>query len=126
MLYVLTWLELFLSAYWLINGMTLYNVKTINERCKYCFFNSLFSIFIQNFEWAFFTCSLHNLMCFMDESKELKFKQRFKIYLIISLAMALGFTYTVFFTGIYGISVINYLFNYIIYILAYVNLLHQK
>ncbi len=111
MLYFLTVVETLISIYWLCNGIFFYQVDKIKQNCAECFFTSIFFIFIQTFDWAFFTCSLHNVLTFVrDPLKEKDFSFRLKIYSFGSGAIAVMFTYGVFATGTYGLSVnINYL-----------------
>lgn len=106
LLFIMTWIEMMICIYWLVNGTLFNKVQTIMEKCQSCFVSSLFSIFIQNFDWAFFTCTLHNLVIFVtNPHKEHDFKSRLKWYFIFSFAMAGAITYIVIATGIYGISV---------------------
>jgi hypothetical protein len=106
MLFILTVVEFFISLYWLLNGTIFRNVTFIMENCKACFFSSIISVFVQNFHWLFFTCSLHNLKCFVDNPiKEQNFHRRMKWYIIISLVSSGLFTFFVFLTEIFGISV---------------------
>lgn len=104
MLYYLTFVETFISLYWLINGFIFYQVEMIKANCASCFFTSIFYIFIQTFDWVFFTCSLHNIICFQDPFKERNFTSRLKLYIILSAAISGTFTYAVFATGTYGLS----------------------
>jgi len=106
MLYYLTLVETLISVYWLCNGTIFYDVEKISTNCGFCFISSIISIFIQCFDWIFFTCSLHNILLFVqDPLKEQTFQFRLKMYFIISVAIASIFTYSVFLAGIYGISV---------------------
>jgi hypothetical protein len=106
MLYLLTIVETLTSIYWLCNGIFFYSVDVIKQNCEACFFNSIFFIFIQTFDWVFFTCSLHNIIGFVqDPLIEQGFNFRLKIYIILSLGVSGLFTYCVFATGTYGLSV---------------------
>ena len=105
MLYYLTICETFISIIWIVNGTTFDKVHKIKEKCGACFINSLISIFIQNLEWIFFTCTLHNLKCFFDPIKEENYKKRLRMYFLISFVTSGLYTYFIFLTGIYGISV---------------------
>lgn len=106
MLFYLTITETLISLYWLCNGVFFFEVKQIKDHCDFCFVSSLISIFIQTFEFSFFMCSLHNIRCFVkDPLKERNFNKRLKWYFFISIGSSLLFTYSVFFTGIYGLSV---------------------
>lgn len=121
MLIILTYVEILISAYWLINGLFFYKVSDIEEKCVECFFTSLFYIFIQTFDWCFFTCSLHNLDVFVsDPHKEDKFKIRLNWYIIFSVITSGVYTYVVFASETYGISV------NIVLIIADAYMLHQK
>jgi len=63
-------------------------------------------IFIQVLEWAFFAFCLDNLLRIAKNPiSELTFKKRFKIYLGIATGLAVIFTFTVFSSEVYGISV---------------------
>ena len=106
MLYYLTIVETFFALYWLCNGIFFYKVKAIEDNCEACFASSIISIFIQTFDWVFFSCSLHNIQCFVkDPLKEQKFDSRLKIYLLFSAGVSAVFTYSVFFSEIFGLSV---------------------
>jgi hypothetical protein len=111
MLFVSTIIECLISIYWLCNGTIFHDVETIKNNCKACFVSSLFSIFLQQIHWIFFTCSLHNLKCFVeDPMKEQSFDQRLKWYYIITACLSGLLAFFVFATGIFGISV-SYLSN---------------
>jgi hypothetical protein len=106
MLYYLTIVESFFSFYWLCNGIFFYKVQAIQDNCEACFASSIFSIFIQSFDWVFFSCSLHNITCFVkDPLKEQNFSRRLRVYFFISAGVSGIFTYSVFFSEIYGLSV---------------------
>jgi hypothetical protein len=117
MLYFLTICETFISMIWIVNGFAFYNVKKIKDNCGACFINSLISIFIQNFEWIFFTCTLHNLLCFFDPIKEENYRKRLRIYFLISLVISCLYTFIIFITGIYGISVYSKLHSLCLHVL---------
>jgi hypothetical protein len=120
MLFNLTIIEMLISLYWLVNGLFFTNVEIIMNNCIPCFISSIISVFIQNFDWLFFTFSLHNLLVFVtDPFKEREFTKRLKWYYIISFIVSGLFTYCVLATQIYGISVIIEYIN-----LADVNLLY--
>jgi hypothetical protein len=104
MLYYLTIVETLISLYWLVNGIMFYQVEMIKTYCSACFFTSIFYIFIQTFDWVFFTCSLHNILCFQDPLKERNFPSRLNLYILLSAGISGLFTYAVFATGTYGLS----------------------
>jgi hypothetical protein len=108
MLYYMTVLESLVSIQWLVNAIVFDKFGSIKEKCGGCFIDSLLSIFIQNFNWVFFMCTLHNLLCFLDPMKEQNFQKRLKWYILIATGVSGLYTYTVFLSGIYGVSVRRY------------------
>ena len=106
MLFCITIFELLLSIYWLISAVFFYSAGQIKVNCITGFVFTLFTVFIQVFEWVFFAFSLDNLLRLaIDPIAELAFKNRFKIYLISASVLAVVFTFTVFNSGVFGISV---------------------
>jgi len=107
MLFGLTIIETLISGYWLLTGLIFYHVGEIAERCLECFFISLIYIFIQTFDWAFFMCSLHNLVQMVsDPFKQFAFAKRLRYYVIISLTVSGIYLYLILATGTFGLSVI--------------------
>jgi hypothetical protein len=106
MLFNSTCIEILISLYWLFNGAIFSTVQKMVDHCVSCFFSSILSIFVQNFHWFFFACSLHNLLCFIEDPiKEQGFETRQKWYFIISSIVTALITYFAFQTNIFGISV---------------------
>ncbi len=106
MLFGLTLIESFISIYWLLTGSIFFKVGQISNRCMECFFLSLVYIFIQTFDWAFFMCSLHNLVQMVsDPFKQFAFDKRLKLYIIFSLSMSTIYLYMILATGTFGLSV---------------------
>ena len=113
MYFFLTIFETLISLYWLLNGILfyearyyIYKIRALSQKCELCFFNSLTSIFIQYLDWIFFSFCLHNLECLIDDPfSENRFQTRLRWYMFISLGSSGGFTYLIFVSRIYGVSV---------------------
>jgi hypothetical protein len=105
MLLYLTILESLMSVQWIINSVVFSTYGEIKQRCEGCFIDSLLSVFVQTFNWLFFMCTLHNLLCFLDPMKEQNFTKRLTWYFGITTVVSGIYTYCVFLSGIYGVSV---------------------
>jgi hypothetical protein len=107
MIFVLTLVQLFISAFWVSNGIIFYHVKDIIDHCFLCFFYSLSSIFLHTFYLVFFIASFHNLRTILNNPVDgiLKFNKRFITYISVSILIAAIVTYMSYETESYGVSV---------------------
>lgn len=110
MMVYLTMLETIISSYWLTNTIFFKKVielGDVNNKCKECFFSSIFSIFFQNLDWMFFQCTLYNLYKFFQDPAHEKsgYAYKFKWYVFISFSVSLLYTYFVLIAEIFGLSV---------------------
>lgn len=107
MIYVLTLIQLFISSFWVSNGILFYHVREIINNCFLCFFYSLSSIFLHTLYLFFFIATFHNLRTILNNPVDgiLKFNKRFITYITTSICFASLVTYMSYETNSYGISV---------------------
>jgi hypothetical protein len=141
MMFYLTILEFIISIYWFVNSLLFKDMKSLLDptfkKCKQCLFSSLFALFFQNLDFMFFIFTLYNLLKFFEDPAHEKsgFSNKRKYYFIVSIIASFIYSYSVFLGELNGLSVINFNFylnlfkffdifyKYILYFLAYVNLL---
>jgi hypothetical protein len=109
MLY-LTLLEILISIYWLTNIIAfkkINNLSTDRTKCIECFVSSIFSVFFQNLDWMVFICTLYNLLKFFEDPAHERTGYPYKSfwYFVISMGVSFLYSYFIFISDIYGISV---------------------
>lgn len=105
MIFFLTIIETVVAIAWIINVTIFRNASSLQSNCKTCFFFSLYTIFLQVFDWAFFACCLYNLKrVIIMPIEEKTIRKRMTIYCLICILTAAGFTSIVLISGTYGVS----------------------
>lgn len=105
MLFLLTLVETGMAVFWLTMSLIFKKATDLHDKCSVCFAFSLLTIFLQTFDWCFFACILHNLKVILESPLEEKnFRKRLRLYLLLPIGVASGFTFMVIQTNIVGRS----------------------